>query len=653
MVWQPATLTAEEVLTLRRLHALRTDNVLASKFGETVQAALGTLAAQSARIWTRVYLNDSVLSINGARASLTDRARAARTFGAALAETLAPHFDHLYTEHPHFTETLGEREVSALTEKLFDVADTSDAEMQRLCRAFALPLGLATADGSAACTFDAGDAPLAHSWNREALALVEESDGQSAPLERVRVLLRAVPYGFTRETQNLIVAALVAQRRLELITESGERISRRSTARTIDWETVESVCRAEVARHSPEKLTVWARLLTGESELPASGSAVGRGQARASLARWLSAWQARRFAESFDALPDFNLTTQLWKMNVKVRKSFGAAADAVGASLAGKISLEEGLERVCDAFGGSFENFALATWHLNELTAFIEGSARREQTRIYLSTAEPTGVMEIESARRELLKIARDPHNLLEDDSRAHFETLWQKFHARFIEHYASVHYKTVGAGRDYNDWLDALRRTERWRQFEVLSRLSVVSHSFAQKCEELLRREADARCDLPVRQLLLEQPACGCAFRLARVSELELLPQDLEALVTHALEVYRRTLKMLSGHLALGLDALARTEQDAETSRRARALSNALAQQCVPENLSRPDVQLIERALQKMAASPPVRVASPVSDHGLLTRSELQERLNQWLEELPEEPVLIEVFAGANVDSS
>ncbi len=647
IVWQPATLTAEEVLTLRRLHALRTDAALASKFGETVQAALGTLAAQSARIWTRIYLNDSALFINGERESLTNKARAARTLGASLAETLAPHFDKLYTQHPRFTETLGEREVTYLTEKLFDVADTSDAETQRLCRAFVLPLGLATTERSGgACTFDAGDEPLAHLWNREAVALVEESAGQSTSLERVRVLLRSAPYGFTRETQNLVIAALVAGRRIELITESGERINRRGAVHAIDWRAVASVCRAEVARYSPEKLTLWARLLTGESELPAGGGAVGRGLAREALACWLGAWQARRFVETFDALSGNNLTTRLWKMNVKVRKSFGASADAVSAALNGKIALEEALERVCDAFGGSVENFALAAWQLNELTALIEGSAGREQRRAYLATAEPTGVAEIESARRELLNIARDPHSLLEEDSRARFDELWQTFQARFVERYASIHDKTVGAGRD-GEWLVTLRRTERWRQFEALSQLSVVSNNFSERAEELLRQDADARCDLPVRELLSERPACGCAFRLTRAFELESLPQDLETLVTHALGVYRRTLKMLSGHLAIGLDALARKETDTETARRARSLSNAFAQQSVPENLARPDVQLIERALQRMAAPPPVRVASPVSDHALLTRGELRARLTQWLDELPEEPVLIEVFAG------
>ena len=78
--------------------------------------------------------------------------------------------------------------------------------------------------------------------------------------------------------------------------------------------------------------------------------------------------------------------------------------------------------------------------------------------------------------------------------------------------------------------------------------------------------------------------------------------------------------------------------------SRRARSLSTAFAQGRGPERFTRRDVRLLERAFERMAAPPPVRVAAPNGDAGLLTRDELRERFTQWLDELPERPVLIEV---------
>jgi hypothetical protein len=50
------------------------------------------------------------------------------------------------------------------------------------------------------------------------------------------------------------------------------------------------------------------------------------------------------------------------------------------------------------------------------------------------------------------------------------------------------------------------------------------------------------------------------------------------------------------------------------------------------------------------MPAPPPVRVVAPNGDAGLLTREELRARFEQWLDELPEQPVLIEVVSKAEI---
>jgi hypothetical protein len=148
------------------------------------------------------------------------------------------------------------------------------------------------------------------------------------------------------------------------------------------------------------------------------------------------------------------------------------------------------------------------------------------------------------------------------------------------------------------------------------------------------------------VRQLLESQPGCACRFRLAQASELALLPQELEALVERGLGVSRRTLLMLGGYLAIALDAIARREKEEEATRRARTLATSFAQGRAPERFTRRDVRLLERAFERMVAPPPVRVAAPNGDTGLLTRDELRARFTQWLDELPERPVLIELVS-------
>jgi hypothetical protein len=350
-------------------------------------------------------------------------------------------------------------------------------------------------------------------------------------------------------------------------------------------------------------------------------------------------------------LPDSCLTTRVWKTEADVRKSFGRVASAIEAALDGKLSLEESLARVAEAFKRSPETFARLAQALEDLTEFVNGFAARERERTYLAAAEPTGVAGIETLRRELMALADDTNNFLDAARRERFDLLSGKFRTLYGEHYAAAHDKTVGS-HETRALLQSLKRGERWREFESLSKLPVVSSQVWRQAEELLRLADDGHCELPVLRMLEGQPSCACRFRLAQASELEELPQELEALMERGLEVYRRTLLMLGANIAISLDALARRADDDEEARRARSLASAFAQGHAPEKFARQDVRLIERALLRMPAPPPVKVVAPNGDMGLLTREELKARFVQWLDELPEQPVLIEVVSKAEINA-
>jgi hypothetical protein len=398
-----------------------------------------------------------------------------------------------------------------------------------------------------------------------------------------------------------------------------------------------------------EESVEWARLLTDAESLGAESS---QEEVGAALAAWVGEWRERGLRQKFELLPDWCLTTRVWKTEADVRKSFGRAAAAVEAALAGKATLASALRHVAEAFGHSRERFKLRARALEDLKGFVDSQPARERVRAYLAAAEATGVDEIETARRELLNISEDSNNFLDALRRARFERLWQMFRAHYGEHYAAAHDKTVG-GRDLRAALIELRRGERWREFEALARLPVVSTQVWRQAESLLRLAEGGRCTMPVRVILETRPACACRFRLSRASELEELPRELETLMERGLEVYRRTLLMLGASLAISLDALGRREADETMASRARSLASGLAQGRLPERLTRQDVALVERALRRMPAPPPVRVVAPNGDAGLLTREELRARFEQWLDELPEQPVLIEVVSNAEAHAT
>lgn len=393
------------------------------------------------------------------------------------------------------------------------------------------------------------------------------------------------------------------------------------------------------------ELIEWARRLTGDEGLTSLADAEGREAVCGALAVWLETWRARGLRPKFEALTESFTTTRVWKAAAGVEKGFERSAAAVEAALAGSVTLEEALGRVGRAFRNSPADFEARARDLEDLTEMVEGFARREQRRAYLVAAEATGIDEIETARRELLSLAGDPSGLLDAGRRARFERLWQEFHARYVEHYAAVHDRTVGDA-EAREALRLLKRGARWREFESLARLPVVSARVWRQAADALRRAEASRCEQPVRGLLESQPGCACGFRLAQAAELASLLRELESLTERGLEVYRRTLLMLGGYLAIALDAIARRESDEESARRARALATSFAQARAPERFTRRDVRLLERAFERMVAPPPVRVAAPNGETGLVTRDELRARFTEWLDELPERPVLIELVA-------
>ncbi len=401
----------------------------------------------------------------------------------------------------------------------------------------------------------------------------------------------------------------------------------------------------------PSESLEWARRLTSRPSLASEGGREARAEVRAALGLWLKEWRVLGLAQRFDALPDACLTTRVWKAEAEVHRSFSRAAVALESEAAGRLTLEEALLRVAGAFRNSAETLARHTRTLEDLCGFIETVAARDHARAYLAAAEPTGIDELETARRELLGLAHDSNNFLEAERRERFERLWREWRARYGEHYAALHDKTVGQ-EAWREALQDLRRAERWREFESLARLPVLSGQVWRQAEALLRIADEPRCRLDVRRLLAGQPACACQFRPSRAAELSELPQELEALMERGLAVYRRTLLMLGTTLAISLDALARRETEGETSRRARNLSTGFAQNRLPERFTRQDVRLIERALRRMPAPPPVKVVAPNGDTGLLTREDLRARFEQWLDELPEQPVLIELVSKAEINA-
>ncbi|HEV2913130.1 MAG TPA: DUF6079 family protein [Pyrinomonadaceae bacterium] len=662
MLWQPASLSTEERASLCRLIALRDDrcSALFEEYGETAHAAGRQYAALAERIWTRIYLDEGrLLAEAGGSAvvAFTDETRGAATLAQALEPLLAPSFEARFPQHPDFERSLDEREAAQLVGGLFGGANQSEESVQELARLFAEPLGLASLRGGL-YTLEVGDQALKQPWVREVIATTDEADGEVVSLHAIYEQLRGEPYGLLREAQHLILAALVAQRRIELVTGTGDRITHRTLDRTLSWDEVAGVARAATLLHGAEQLTAWARLLTDQPKLSSIANPEARTAVRGALSAWLDEWRGRRLFEKFDALPDEGLTTSAWGLAVAVRKSFEAAAESIEALLADNITLEEGLQRTADAFGDSEEGFILHQKQLAQLTSYTEGLAEREQARTYLATAEPTTEEEIESARRELLMMTDDVHTLFDQDSCQRFNLLWREFQTHFIEHYATAHAKAAAATLNQQA-VEELMRGEEWKEFEALSQLAIVNRGYWEEAVDLIDRARQLRCHLPVRHILQDRPACDCSFRLAHPASPQLIVPSLADVVGRGREAHRHTLLLWREPLAHALNVLAQGEGDEETAARARSLAAALIEGALAASFNWSDARLIEQALPYVefaparAASPPplspslAPAALPVGEGEPIMQGQTTAPPEQWLDNLPGNPGALLDFVG------
>jgi hypothetical protein len=398
-------------------------------------------------------------------------------------------------------------------------------------------------------------------------------------------------------------------------------------------------------------LTAWARRLTGDNTLAPLAAADGRAAVRAALSAWHEEWRALALLPRCEQLPDGGLTLRAWQLVKTVRRTFGVAADAVAAALADALTLEEGLRRVADVFDRSPAQFEESAAALDALAHYGAALAERERVRAYLAGAEPTGVAEIECARRELLLSAEDAHGLFDAAACARFELLWQGFHARYAAHYADLHERAVGAGRE-REALDEITRGDAWREFEALAQLLFINPRPQAEADALVAELRGARCELDVRALLDEQPNCACSFRLTRAEQLLDAAARLAEIVSHGRASARRTLALFHQHLARALSLLAR-ENSSATAARAAHLAAAFARGETPALLARADVRLIARAFELNPPPEPLSVPAPDLNHGAVTRAELHARLAGWLADLPHSPALVEVAAKMSGDAA
>ncbi|HLM01777.1 MAG TPA: DUF6079 family protein, partial [Pyrinomonadaceae bacterium] len=610
-------------------------------FGEQVRAAMHTHSRAVEKIWNRVFLEDGKMLIDGFRLEFGEKARASHSLGEVLSEMLTPLFEARYPAHPIFADLLGMDEVSKLVSELFSGARQTLPEIQQLAASYASPLGLVTLRGNN-LVLDTEENLLQQPAVQQVVSLLNAADGETVLLKDISRRLKSEPYGLVAEAQHLILAALVAQRRIEFVTAEGDRINRRSLDLKIVWDEIIGIAPPSTVQHSSAELANWARTLTAVDTFKTIDDPEDRAKVVRALQNWLLDWESADVPGRFEQMPEEILNTKIWRLATRAQKTFGAVAETVKEALQETVSLEDCLQRVADAFSDSEKEFFECTRDLMQLEDFINGAGRREEVWKYLAVCETTQDEAIERLRARLLEIIRemsiDPSEALNRE----LERIWLLFHEAYVEHFAIKH-DTVMKSHHLLEKYDEMMRSDEWWEFENLSSLTLFQKNHWQRAQKICRRFKELDCRSDVRRMLKEHPFCACPFRLSQMKEWENLPRALSEVVRQGRSSYRQTLKILSRTLIPLLEYFGDQTKEVEYAEAALKLADMFRENREIPLLATAELIMLEKTVQAMPASPMLEIDLP-SESGFISREQLRSRLIEWLDELPSEPVLLKL---------
>jgi hypothetical protein len=341
-------------------------------------------------------------------------------------------------------------------------------------------------------------------------------------------------------------------------------------------------------------------------------------------------------------LPDEVLNTKIWRIATYAEKTFGTVAATVSAILDDSISLEEGFHRIADAFSDSEKDFFARRKDLIVLEDFINGAGKREKIWNYLAVCQPTQDEKIEYLREKLINIIEESYANPNQALNEELESLWQTFHTSFSEHFAVKH-DFVMKSHILQEKLDEILRSDAWWEFENLSRLSIFQKTYWKEAQKIYRQIKELNCRFDVREMVKTQPFCACSFNLSKMSEWENLPETLVEHINYGRKNYRKVLQSICLTLIPQVENFADKNNDEEFFDAAHRLIEVLKEDRETSLLSNNELIVLQKVFDDLPTSPLMQIKFP-TDEGFLSHDELRLRVNNWLEELPREPVLLKI---------
>jgi hypothetical protein len=540
--WCPAPLTSDESATVKRFHVLMTDTVFRGSFHEHLSGPVQSHAVAVEKIFQRSMLTAGVLAIDGFEYNFTEEARSAQSLSQVFTIMIESLFEGHFPLHPYFPKPVRMQEVSQLVAELFGGASPDLAATQELAADLGEPLGVVTRSND---HYSPADQDILRKLPLAARVLSSMNTGadEVRSLTSIFEMLSAPPYGLVREASYLLLAAMVSARLIEFVTSNGDRINHRSLDLQLIWEDIVGIAIPRDAGYSPERLAMWAGLLTSDHDISSISLARGREAAAHALREWQVRWESRRLNARFDEVDDERLDTRVWRLARSSARAFQTVSEAVSAVLDKVLSIEDGLERIADAFSDSESEFARLSADLVTVEEFIVRAHLLEQIAGWVSLCEFTGNPELDHLRLELDSAAHAAVGSPGYRSNVDLRNLWQKFRSQYSSYFLDRHDEILVSGDSKQKLIDIFR-TDSWWEFEKMSAADDAGTVHRARALSLATAIRDLDCRYDTKRLLESMPACGCAFTLERAELIGSMPDELWSTVNDGLAACRAAVR-------------------------------------------------------------------------------------------------------------
>ncbi len=591
-IWRLAKLSSDEKDALRRYHLLHHDPDIRTQYGEGLSTAMHVHSIALEKIWQRIFLQDGYIFAADRTYKLSEASRSAHSLSQILTDVLAPTFELLYPSHPLFAGTFGPAESDALISGFLSGSDVNNADLQRLAECYAFPLGIAAKQGEVFSPV-AAETLMGLEIIQAAFDGVDEE--AVVPLTEISMRLLAPPLGLTREAQHILIAALVAQRRYEFVTSSGNRINHRSLDLQIIWDDIIGVAKPLNELYSSERLTFWAQMITGNSTIRSIDRPDDRLIIIELLGEWLNGWNQSRVVADFDELPDEYLNVAIWRTAANLRKSFGSMADIIGSLVESDGSLDQCLQLIADLFSDSQAEYEDKVADLKVLRDFTAGVKKRGEIATYLSLCENTRDADIEHCRVNLLEMVESAKFASAGQGTEHLTDVWNDFKERYCQYYAERHDAIMNSTASA-DRLKEIVRSDSWSAFESLASIQWLDGSHFGRAKEIIREMRALYCDAKVEVPLVSRPFCGCSFSLGETERLTDLPDQLEKTVLGGITAFRKKFTENADRLVESADS------DAMRTSVATILARLSGTEAMPP-LSGQEIRLLKLAAENVSS--------------------------------------------------